>query len=169
MPPSVGVDGIMIDTGAVQAHGFGRQVIDANPALEETLVQGRLRVRVAEHGQDVGETIIGTIGIAQGDGQEGIDGLGAVGGPVAEHDQAMVAFEQEMAEPDGEGRADAAALPMAMGRDMLVNQFTDAHIFHDADEQGQTVDLFIGNGNIRKHTQEPTMVAWNLLSHLRER
>jgi hypothetical protein len=41
-------------------------------------------------------------------------------------------------------------------------------VFRDADEQGQTVDLFVGNGNARKYTQEPTMVAWSVLSHVRE-
>jgi hypothetical protein len=48
----------------------------------------------------------------------------------------MVTFEEEMAEPDGQGGADTGALPVTMGRDMLVNQLTDAHFFHDADEQG---------------------------------
>ena len=150
---TVGRDRVVIDAdaGTVQAKRLGGQVVDADPALEEGSIQAGLGFGVSQHGQDIGEAVIGTIGVAQGDVQEGIDGLGAVSDPVADHDEAMVTFEQEMAEPDRDGGADRDTLPMAMWRDVLINQLADAHVLHDADEQRQAVDLFIGNGEFRVH------------------
>ena len=95
--------------------------------------------------------------------------MGAGIRPVADQDEAMVAFLEEVAEPDGDGGADTDAAPMAMGSDVLVKQLADAQRVHDADEQGDAVDLFTGNGQVWVHTCQRTTLGANVVHHLPER
>jgi hypothetical protein len=46
---------------------------------------------------------------------------------------------------------------------------TDAHVFRDAEEQREAVDLFTGNGKLWMHTFQRTTFSSNLVHHLRER
>lgn len=53
------------DTGAVEAHGIGGQAVHPYPALQHGVVKARLGRFVTQHAQDIGEAIIGAIGVAQ--------------------------------------------------------------------------------------------------------
>ena len=136
--------GVVIDTdtGAVETHGIGGQAVYAYPALEHSLVEARLGGFIAQHAQDIGEAIIGAIGVAQRQIKQRIEGHGALRHPIAHRDQAMVTLSQDMAQPEAHHSADTGALPSAVGRDMSINEVSDTHLFDDAKHEGNTVDLF---------------------------
>ena len=71
------------DTRTVETDRISGQTIDPHPLLEHRGVQRCLDVYVAQHGQDVSQPIIGAVGVAQGDGQQGRDRLRTVRHPIA--------------------------------------------------------------------------------------
>ncbi len=133
------------DAGAVQTHRFAGQAVDAHPALQQGGIERGLGGRVAKHGQERGQAVVGTIGVPQRDRQQGVDGLDAIGGPVAHRHQAMVALLEDMAQPDAQHGAHAGAVPVAMRPHMRVDHVPNAHIDNDAEQQRQAVDLLVGD------------------------
>lgn len=106
------------------------------------MVETRLGGFVSQHAQDVGEAIIGALGVAQLDIKLCIEGHSALRHPVAQGDQAMVALGQDVAQPEAYHGADTRALPGAVGCDMSIDQLSDTHLLNDAMQEGDTVDLF---------------------------
>jgi hypothetical protein len=136
--------GVLVDAhaGTVQAHRLLWQGVDAQPVGQQRLVYRGLIVGAAEHGKHVGQSIVGQVRVAQLDAQQGIKGVRAAGRPVAHRDQAMVAFHQELAQPDADHRAYTDALPVAVRANLGIDPLPDAHLFHQAQQQGQVIDLF---------------------------
>jgi len=103
-------------------------------------------VRVAEQGQDDRQPVVATVGVAQRDAQQGVEGLGAVLSPIAHGHQAVVALLKDVAQPDAQNRAHTGALPVPVWRDVGVDQIAQAYVDHEAEQQGQAIDLFTGDG-----------------------
>ena len=118
------------------------RTIHAYPPLEHRSIQTCLRRLIAQHGQDIGEAIIGAIGATQAAIEQGGEGRGALRHPVPHGHQAMVALGQEVAEPNAHHGADTGALPGPMGCNMGINDVTDVHLLDDAEKEGHIVDLF---------------------------
>ena len=81
---------IHTDTGTIQAHGLGRQAIDPHPFLQHRPIQGGLGRLIAQHRQDIAQTIVGAIGVTQCHSKQGVEGLGAFRHPVAHRYEAML-------------------------------------------------------------------------------
>jgi len=140
----VGCDVVIhTDTGTVQAQGLGGQALDTYPFPQHRPLQGGLGRRIAQHRQDIAQTIVGAIGVTQGQSQQGVEGLGAFRHPVAHRYEALLTLGQDVAEPDADQGADTGTLPGPLGCDMGVNHVADAHLLDDTKEEGHTVDLFI--------------------------
>ena len=144
MQEAIAVHRVVIDTdtGAVKAHRIGGQAVHPYPALEQGLVEARLGGLTAQHAQDIGEAILGAIGVAQRGLKQRIEGHGARRHPIAYRDQAMVALGQDVAQPDAHHGADTGALPGAVGCDMSIDQVADTHLLDDAKQEWDAVDLF---------------------------
>jgi hypothetical protein len=56
----------------------------------------------------------------------------------------MIALGQDVAEPETDEGADTGTLPGPVRRDMGIDQVADAHLLDDPQEEGHTVNLFIG-------------------------
>ena len=81
----------------------------------------------------------------------------------------MITFLEQAAEPDGDGGTDTNPLPVTMGRDVCINEVTDTHVLHNAEEQGEAVDLFTGDGKRWLHIRQRTTLGSNSVHHLPER
>jgi hypothetical protein len=58
----------------------------------------------------------------------------------------MVVRLKEMGKPDGDSGANGNALPMSMRSDVAINGLTNAQLLKHGKQEGQTIDLFVGNG-----------------------
>ncbi len=94
----------------------------------------------------MGQAVVGAVGIAQCDAQQGIDRAGALSGPVAQGDQPVIALLQDVAQPDAEQGTTTGAVPVAVRRYVGIEQLWNAHIGDDAKQQRQAIDLLSGNG-----------------------
>src|ERR1700687_5170350 len=102
--------------------------------------------------------------------------MSASGSPVSDSDQAVGAFTEDMGKPNGNDSANAGPLPMAVRAYMGVNQRANVQILDQPEQEGDTVDLFIGqSGRVTmwcwQHRQDATTLALassNFRSLLRE-
>ncbi len=131
------------DAGAVQAHRVGGQAIDAHSALEQGRVERGLRGRIAEQCQADSHAVIGAIGIPQRDVQQCVERLDTIRSPFTHRHQAMVAFLQDVAQPNAQDSAHTCAFPVTMRWHMRIDQIPNAHIGDDTEQQRQAIDLLV--------------------------
>ncbi len=86
--------GVLVDAYAcaVQPYRLLRQGVDAQPGGQEHLIDRRLIVRAAEHGEHVGQPVVGQVGLPQAHAEQVIERLRARRRPVPHRHQAVVAF-----------------------------------------------------------------------------
>lgn len=157
------------DRAAVEADGVGEQAVDAEPLLREIAIKGGLSSGSTKHGQHVRKPVIGAVGRAQVAAEQGLDGMGALSYPVADDDQLMGAFAQNMGQPDGDEGTRAGTLPMPMGMDLSIDHSTNTQILHQPQQKWDAVDLFINDSHgIGLHKRIVSHQHPNFASHLRE-
>ncbi len=116
------------------------------PAMGEGRIKDRLGGGRAKHGEDIGQAVVGAISRAQFYAQQGFDGMGTGSSPVTNGNETMGAFAEDVGQPDSDERAHAGPLPMAVRTHMGVNQRANAQVLDQPKQEGDAVDLFIGQG-----------------------